>query len=320
MIPVAPTPSNGAIDRAARRNVKPVTAHSPERSKTLMRHTVKTPAIKSNRIENVQAPADVAKQQPKVLGAKPKLSSEVVDNDRARRANNVRRSGQVTRFKRQKATEYRAAATTATAAQIAAPAEVVQPAPQAAPATLPEKDVFERAVDTATSHEEPAHKEGAKSKARRGVRRHARWVSITAIVFAAVILGGFIAYQNKIELQLQLASAKAGFAAAMPGFHPVGYAADNLTYGPGKVAIGYSGPDNKSYKIVQKSSNWDSQTLLENFVATSGQPYDAYKASGRTVYVYGNGNATWVSGGVWYQVNDNGTLSKDQIIELANSM
>ena len=73
----------------------------------------------------------------------------------------------------------------------------------------------------------------------------------------------------------------------------------------------------RSYKNLP---NWDSQTLLQNFVSTSGQPYDAYKAAGRTVYVYGNGNATWVNGGVWYEVSDNGALSKDQIIQLANSM
>ncbi len=318
-IPVA-TQSNITKNEIVRSRPKTVNAHQPERSKTLMRHTVKAPE-KPNRVEKVQAPTDLVKQQPKILGSKPKHSSEAIDSGRADRATTVPRSRKVTRFQRQTSVTSQAAAV-APAVQLSQPVAAPSPTPvqQQAPQEQPKKDMFERAIDNAKSHEEPEAKVSTSRKAKRSVKRHARWVSITAIIFAAVILGGFIAYQNKIELQLQLADAKAGFAAAMPGFHPEGYAAKSLSYSPGKVAIGFAGPGNHSYKVVQKSSNWDSQTLLENFVATSGQPYDAYKASGRTVYVYGNGNATWVSGGVWYQVNDNGGLNKDQIIQLANSM
>ncbi len=319
IIPVAPKPAEKSLVRATHHSPKTVNAHQPEHSKTLMRHTVKAPTIKTQKVERVQNPTDMIKRQPKVAGVKPKLSSEVVDNNRAKRASEVPRSRHVTRFQRSKAS-VSSAAIAAPAVQVSKPFSAPIPVPQPVEPEHPEQDMFERAIDNATSHDEPAHKESTKHKTKRGVRRHVRWVSVTAIVLAAVILGGFIMYQNKIELQLQLASAKAGFAATMPGFRPDGYAAKSLAYSPGKVAIGYVGPNNQTYKVVQKSSNWDSQTLLENFVATSGQPYDAYKASGRTVYVYGNGNATWVSGGVWYQVNDNGALSKDQIIQLANSM
>ena len=107
----------------------------------------------------------------------------------------------------------------------------------------------------------------------------------------------------------------------MPAYRPSGFAVKGFTYSPGTVIIGFRKPSsNQSYSVVQKTSNWDSQTLLENYVATSGQPYDAYQAAGRTVYVYGNGNATWVNGGIWYQINDDGTLNKNQIINLATSM
>ncbi len=117
-----------------------------------------------------------------------------------------------------------------------------------------------------------------------------------------------------------MASARAGFPASMPGYKPTGYAAMSLNYGPGKVIIGYEGPGNHNYSLVQKSSNWDSETLLQNYVATSGLAYQTYSAAGRTVYVYGNDNATWVNGGIWYQLNGNGNLNKNQIIDLASSI
>ncbi len=329
-IPVAPIPAKSSARHTAHHGGQKLAAHQPEHSKTLMRHTVKAPAIKSQKVESVQAPADVVKFRPKVLGVKPKLSSDNVDDARAERAQNVPRSGQVIRFQRQSQMPSRPviAAPATQAALIAPVASVAKPA--TLPASVPSRGLpapiqrtqnnFEQAIANATSHEQPEHREATAKRARRGIRRHVRLASISAIVLAVLLLGGFIAYQNKVEIKLQLASARAGFAASMPGFRPTGYAAKTLTYGPGKVSIGYSGPHNKSYAVVQKSSNWDSETLLQNYVATSGLPYDAYSDGGRTVYVFGNGDATWVSAGVWYEVVGNGNLGKKQVMELATSM
>lgn len=135
-----------------------------------------------------------------------------------------------------------------------------------------------------------------------------------------LLLGGFVAYQNKVALEMQLAAGRAGFPASMPGYKPTGFAARHLSYSPGTVTIGFVSNSNKSFNVVQKQSNWDSETLLQNYVADTDKPYQAYQAAGRTIYVYGSGSATWVNGGVWYQVNGNARLSNNQIIDIAMSM
>jgi hypothetical protein len=205
------------------------------------------------------------------------------------------------------------------------PVESVSPASiaphHAQPSRSPsEDDIFERAIAHATSHEQPAPKESHQQKAKRAGRKHKRSLSILASVLLVVVLGSFIFWQNRADVELQLAAARSGVAASMPAYRPSGFAVKGLTYSPGTVTIGFRSPSNQNYSVVQKTSNWDSQTLLENYVATSGQPYNAYQAAGRTVYVYGNGDATWVNGGIWYQVNDSGTLNKNQLIDLATSM
>jgi hypothetical protein len=316
VIPVQPVPASHGTDPKIKHNINLVIPHQPERSKTLMRHSVKIPTVKSATIRQKQAPTDVVRHEPQVLDMKPKLSSDNVDADRANRARDVPRSNQVARFRRQ--INELPQTSTVTAAQLPERLEVPLKSQ-----VEPEKyhpDMFEKAIESATSHVQPEAKLALKSKARHSVKHHARIFGISAIVVAALLLGSFIAYQNKIELELQLASAKAGFPASMPGFQPAGYVASKLNYDTGRVTIGYSGPNNRNYFVTQKLSNWDSETLLQNYVATSGQPYNAYQAAGRTVFIYGNGNATWVSGGIWYSVVDNGTLNKGQIIELANSM
>ncbi len=82
----------------------------------------------------------------------------------------------------------------------------------------------------------------------------------------------------------------------------------------------YRSPNKQSFTVLQKKSNWDSQTLLENFVATSNEDYQGYQSNGRTVYVYGKGNATWVNGGIWYQIKATGDLANEQLVKIAASM
>lgn len=311
-MPVKPAPPNHATAHHVH-TPKPLMPHQPQHSQTLMRRALKQPAIKSTKPLHAQAPADPTKFQPKVLSVKPKLSSDQIDKSRAERAGNVPRSPQLVRFQ----PAHQPIRRNFTVEPAATPASVpVNPArPQAQP---PQRDMFEAAIANARSHEEPAPKESRRPKAKRTVRRHVRRFSISTAVVVMLLLGGFFAYQNKIALELQLASARAGFPASMPGYRPSGYAAKSLKYSPGMVTIGYRGGDH-SFNVTQKQSNWDSETLLQNYVADANQSYQAYEAAGRTVYVYGN-NATWVNGGVWYQVNGNASLTTKQFLDIATSM
>src|SRR5581483_11461597 len=180
-------------------------------------------------------------------------------------------------------------------------------------------DIFEQAIAYARSHEQPTPKALGTLKAKHSHRKHNKIAGVFASIAMLAALSGFIFWQNRTDIELQLASARSGVPASMPAYKPDGYAIKGLTYSPGTVTIGFSSHTG-SFNVVQKSSNWDSETLLQNYVATSGQAYNAYQAAGRTVYVYGNDNATWVNGGIWYQIKDSGQLSKSQLINLATSM
>lgn len=118
-----------------------------------------------------------------------------------------------------------------------------------------------------------------------------------------------------------MASAKAGFSASLPQYRPAGYNMSQLDYGDGVIAAQFRDKDNGSrYTITQKPSSWDSATLRDSFVAPADARYRTVEAAGRTVYFYGEHNATWINGGVWYQVQTDGSLSDSQMVELATSL
>ena len=179
--------------------------------------------------------------------------------------------------------------------------------------------MFEQALASASSHEQPAPKERASAKVRRGARKRRKALSIAAAIAVFVLLAGFVAYQSRASIQLQLASAKAGFSIATPQYKPSGFALGKVSYSPGTASLAYSN-GTKQFDVTQKQSNWDSQTLLDNYVATAGKSYQGFQANGRTVYIYGDGNATWVNGGIWYQIHADSSLSSDQLVKIAASM
>ena len=311
-------------------HIKPIAAHKPERAKTLRRDVVKPPVIPAHKkAVKAQIPTDLITHKPAVLAAAPKLSSEVVDPRRASRAQAIPHSPRIERFRnpplpRPHSTNTHTIAPVQPSHRLTNNSHRTQITPAATrPAGHPHRtkddDIFEQALAYARSHEQPAPKESVRQQAKRTTRRHKRAIGIVASTLMVILLGSFIFWQNRADVELQLAAARSGVPASMPAYKPSGFAVKSLTYSPGTVTIGFSS-GSKSYNLVQRSSNWDSETLLQNYVATSGQAYSAYQAAGRTVYVYGNGNATWVNGGIWYQVNDSGTLNKDQIINLATSM
>lgn len=140
--------------------------------------------------------------------------------------------------------------------------------------------------------------------------------------FAAVLLCGFIAYQNAPNISMRVASTRAGFDATIPGYQPSGFGLSGpIEYGPGQVTLNFkSNSDSRNFHVTQKVSNWNSDALLSNFVATNNKSYQTYQDKGKTIYIYDGSNATWVSGGVWYQIEGNSSLSSDQLIRLASSI
>lgn len=230
------------------------------------------------------------------------------------------RPQQGTAFRSQRSTAAFAAARRAPSPSVAS-----VPAMQAAPAQDDQSqavhDIFESALANATSHNEAAPQENPFKATKRKAKKSRQVLGIVSSVAVFLLLAGFIGYQNKANIQYQMASARAGFAASIPGYKPDGFNLGKLQYATGTIAATYQNKQsNSSIDITQKKSNWDSQTLLENFVASASGSYQGYDANGRTVYVYGDNNATWVNGGVWYQLHANGNVDAKQLVKIAANM
>ena len=325
-IPVhpAPKPEQKPI---AHSPAKHVSAHQPERAKTLMRSVVKKPKIDKKPAIKTQAPAEV---MPKPLGTiAPKLSVTQVNPSRLEHAQETPKSEAIKKFAapaRQLAPVSRAsiaAPVRRTSVTPTRPHAAVQTPQQTsklhAPAqvTTPKRDIFEEALAHATSHEQkhPA----ATSRKQRNHRR--RLVNVLAGITAFLIIGGFVAYLNAPSIELRIASVRAGFHASLPTYEPVGYA---MSRGVGshnkQVTVSFHSDNGTGFQLTQEPSNWDSSTLYDNLVATTNKNHQTIESGGRTIYLFGDTNAAWVNAGVLYQIKGNAELSNNQISELAASM
>lgn len=293
-------------------------AHVPKRSlqpgQTLMRRALTQPAPSFKRHTKVVAP-NVTSAKVTVADVSLKTSAAVVDRKKLQHANKVSRSNLINRFSAE------ASVQTASANLSAAASRAIVSSQQAVHglAKQPSLDIFERALAQAHGHQEktPAHVKKSLKQARKGQRR----LNIAASALAILLLAGFIGYQQLPALKFQYASSQAGFQASMPSYRPAGFSVGKLSYSAGAVDVKFhSNSDDRAFAISQKASGWDSQALRDNFVASSGQSYHTAETAGRTIYVYGNNNATWVNGGVWYTVQAGSSLTESQVTALAASM
>lgn len=302
------------------------TAHSvhkkTEKSKTLMRNAVKKPiANKSQR-----------KSEPSAMVSYHKPTSHaVVDEKRVKRASRVQQSALIKRF----GTPQKAIKST--------PAILpVQPEPAAPP--FPSLDVhhkkvsslqasqskrnthkrtFQKVIDNSTSHNQPAHPKTTRLQhMSHKLRVSTRSINITAASLAVLLLTGFIAYQNVPNLSMRVAAARAGVHGTMPGYQPAGFGlAGPIAYQPGQITLKYaSRSDDRQFEVSQQSTDWNSDSLLENFIAANQATYQTFQDSGKTIYIYDNNNATWVDGGVWYRIEGKSALNNDQLLRMAVSM
>jgi hypothetical protein len=175
-------------------------------------------------------------------------------------------------------------------------------------------DLFEEALIHATSHEEPIH----KTSGRRATNRR-RLVSITAGIAAFLVIGGFITYLNMPGIELRVASIHAGFHAEMPSYRPTGFAlVGGVKASEGVVQLTYQS-GSSAYRITQIESDWNSATLLDQNTEQRGAPKQTVQSEGRIIYLY-DGSASWVDGGVRYEVTGNANLTADDLVSLATSM
>lgn len=181
--------------------------------------------------------------------------------------------------------------------------------------TSQSKDIFESALSDSKSHHKtyPAK----KSKSKKG-----RWASIAAGSLTTILLIAFFVYQNIPSIALYTTSSKVGFNVVKPSYQPAGFGLKGpVEYEQGKVSLDFrSNSDDKSYTIEQTKTELDSASVMNSYLDKQSKDYSTEFANGRTVYIYGNNNATWVDGGVWYNLTNQANLPNDQLLKIVSSI
>lgn len=138
---------------------------------------------------------------------------------------------------------------------------------------------------------------------------------------AIILLAGYLTYLNMPSISVRVAAAQANVNASYPSYQPDGYKLNGpVSYQPGKVMIRFnsnSGP--QDFTITERSSNWNSQSLYDNYIASQPVNYNVTKHAGLTIYTHQN-QAAWVNGGVFYTITGSAPLSTGQLTKLATSL
>jgi hypothetical protein len=276
--------------------------HTPKTSQILMRSAVRKPAPALKRHIKISESTD------RSIGRTPELALplNISPNKRHQRAALTKQSDRISHFVPPSASPVFKPASTGNQA-IDPPPEANPSAPPISPADI----LLNRALNRATAHEQPAVEiTGSK-------RYRLAFVAVPVLVAALLVIG----VRDFTSLQLKIASAKAGFATSLPAYRPAGFDLNQLNYNSGIFASEFRAKNsNQGYIITQKSTSWTTQDLLDNYVKTAAASYQVVQLGNRTIYLYGNGDASWVNGGIWYQIVSDGSLSESQIIDTINSL
>lgn len=336
--PVTPKQTPKLLDLTNRKPSSAIKPHQPERPKTLMRHVVKKPQVELKPAIKTTAPSEVMARPTSTL-AKPlqkKMSVTQVNPIRLSRAHHVAKSHHIQRFnqKEQQANQVAASPVATPRPAIGRPQQYINQAARvqarpvqhsahqaAAQQVAPQAedrqaaDIFEAALAHATSHEQTTPREAKRHSAKQ--RKLINWGAGLA---AFLVIGGFVTYLNLTNIQVHVASMKAGFHVAMPGFKPSGYAlSGGVKADEGHATISFRSGDS-AYTVTQEPSDWNSSTLLDQTTAERGKPTRTVQSNGRTIYIYNDTDAAWVNGGILYKVSGNASLDASEMVSLATSM
>lgn len=183
-------------------------------------------------------------------------------------------------------------------------------------------NLFTKALVNATSHKEPSIKSTVRRRTlakKLGLASRTSKILAVILVVLSILSAGVWFYLPNI--QMRIASMRAGVNAALPSYQPSGFTQKNVDYKQGQVTLLYkSNSDGRNFSIQQTASRWDSETLLNSYITPARWPYQTYQDQGKTIYIYNSSDATWVSGGVWYKIEGNSNLNSDQLLRIANSL
>lgn len=291
--PAVPTPKKPVVARS-----KAQTAHAhhkkTKRSSTLMRKGLKKPAATHK---------------------KPEITPSIGSNVHARieRARAVVQSKKISRF-----SEVKSFTKTVAPVAVAHPKNEKATAARkkaAAQSGAPTIQHFEQAMQNATSH----LTKYSEKKTKRLFKN--KKINAVAGSLAVLLLVGFFGWQNAPNLKMRLAAADSGVSAAhLPAYKPAGFGMTGpIKTEPGKVTVSFkSRTDDRNFTISQAASNWNSESLYNNELASKPNK-QTWNEQGKTVYIYDDTSATWVDAGVWYKIEGNAELTTDQLLRIVNS-
>ncbi len=193
-----------------------------------------------------------------------------------------------------------------------------------------EKNIFEEALKNAPipvpeQVENLRHSNLSKHKIKKHKQGHKFPVlaSSLSVLLVALIVGGIYVGHNLNRISLYLASSRAGFQPTVSSYSPSGYDLSSVSSASGIIESNFkSNSDSRSYSVIEKKSTWNSNDLLNKYViGRAGLNYQTINQRNLTIYTFnGNSLATWVHNGIWYIIQDNNSLSTNQIIEIATTM
>jgi hypothetical protein len=270
-----------------------------------MRRTVKPPQLDMKPAIKKQVPLE--QRAAALHPVTPKLSARRISPSRQAHANQVARSQQVAHFNANQTQTTRSV--TPQPVATAARRRPVMATPRKEQS---EDDMFELAIAQATSHEQKA------PKRRMSWKR--KLASTGAVVVGLAVIGVFVAYLNLPTIEVNLASSQAGFHATMPNYKSLGYALSGpVKTSGGTVAMSFTSGDSQ-FTLTQEASNWDNQTLMQTLASQSDSLPKSIQSDGRTIYMTRTNQATWVNGGIRYQLVGNANLNNQEITSVADSM
>lgn len=304
--------------------------HSLSKPKTLMRTTVKKPEQRGEHIKAKSSAVDSGTKPSKHASYIESLHDQI-SRERLRRAKEIDKSKLISRFgdftsamqvvRKTKPLPVKPAPIKEVITHHQ-PAAVIESSFQAQQTSPPgNMDIFTEAIARATSHEQPAPKIKRRGRVGRKLKLHGKAVSVAFSVLIVTMLGGLAIYQFRPNLEVNLASSRSGIKASLPNYIPQGYSYGGIDYTRGSVTVNYNADeDSKKYSVTQTTSNWDSEALYNTEVAGASTSSQTIERGGKTIYLYSGGKATWVDGGVWYQVSGESSLGSDEVLKIVDSL
>lgn len=141
---------------------------------------------------------------------------------------------------------------------------------------------------------------------------------VAAAIGAIGIMSGLIWLQNAPKLAFNNAAAKAGINASLPTYIPSSYRQNGPTAtSSGRISINFTSATSQTpLSIVQRRTNWDSNSLRENYVSQQSSNFLAVQGQGLVIYL-DDDQANWVNHGVWYQIVGTSKLGRAQVLKIA---